>query len=378
MSLDHTPLDLQALSPAAQKALAPGPARMMAAKGLAPLPRPADVVSVLYQLAITDAKVGPAATETAAGLPETILAGAIGDAALDPRVADWLAPRAAARPALFQALVLGPATGDATIAVLAARGDAGQVDLIAQNEQRLLRHPEIIGAMYQNPKARMSTVERVVELAVRNKVRVPHLACWDEVARALAGGTPPPTGDDDEVFAQAAGHLAELDDSALTTGDPESIEPSDGEAEAEAAPEIDERQVPIKKMSVSSKIRLATLGNAFARAVLIRDPLRLVAVAAIKSPGVTDIEAARYAGNSSLSDDVIRHIAGRREWTKLYSVKVSLIMNPKTPITDAARLMPFLRERDLRGVAKSKGVPSAVVAQARKLLTQRKPGGGAR
>ena len=131
-------------------------------------------------------------------------------------------------------------------------------------------------------------------------------------------------------------------------------------------------------MSVSAKIRLATLGNAFARAVLVRDPIRLVAVAAIKVPGVTDIEAARYAANSSLSDDVIRHIASRREWTKLYGIKVSLVMNPKTPITDAARLMPFLRERDLRGVAKSKGVPSAVVAQARKLLTQRKPGGGAR
>jgi len=375
MSLDHSPLDPQVLSPAAQKALAPGPARMMAAKGMAPLPRPAEVVSVLYQLAVTDPKVGAAATETAGGLPDAVLTGAIGDADLDPRVIDWLAPRLAGRNRLFQAIVLAPSTADQTIATLAGRGDAGQIDLIAQNEQRLLRHPDIIAAMYQNPKARMSTVDRVVELAVRNKVRVPHLACWDEVARALAGGAPPATGADDAAFAQAASHLAELDDTALTTGDPESVKPPEGDAEPEAAPELDEQQVPIKQMSVSAKIRLATLGNAFARAVLIRDPIRMVSVAAIKAPGVTDIEAARYAANSSLSDDVIRHIASRREWTKLYGIKVSLVMNPKTPITDAARLMPFLREKDLRSVSKSKGVPSAVVAQARKLLTQRKPGG---
>ena len=46
-------------------------------------------------------------------------------------------------------------------------------------------------------------------------------------------------------------------------------------------------------------------------------------------------------------------------------------MNPKNSIPDSARLLPFLRERDLKSVARSKGVPSAVVAQARKLMSQR-------
>jgi hypothetical protein len=38
------------------------------------------------------------------------------------------------------------------------------------------------------------------------------------------------------------------------------------------------------------------------------------------------------------------------------------------------RLLPFLRPKDLLGLSKSRGVPSAVVAQARKLITQRDPG----
>ncbi len=350
---------------------------MMAAKGLAPLPRPAEVVAVLYQLAVSDPALAASAIATATGLPEGIAKGALADPALDPRVIDWLAliAKAADRAALFEAIVLGQGAADDTIAAMASRGDARQVDLIAQNEARLLRHPAIIAAMYQNPHARMSTVDRVVELAVRNQIRVPGLACWDEVARAIGTGGAP-AASDDAMFAQAAATLAQLDDTALTTGDAEQAPVLDGEDPAAAAPVIDEKDVPIAKMSVSSKIRLATLGNAFARAVLIRDPLKMVAVAAIKSPGVTEIEAARYATNSALSDDVIRYIATRREWTKLYGVKMALVANPKTPIPEAIRMMPFLREKDLANIARSKGVSSAIVAQARKLISQRKAGGG--
>jgi hypothetical protein len=127
-------------------------------------------------------------------------------------------------------------------------------------------------------------------------------------------------------------------------------------------------------MSVPAKIRLATLGNAFARALLIRDPMKMVAVAAIKSPGVTDLEAAKYAGNQALAADVIAYIAARRDWTRLYGTKKALILNPKTPLTESTKLLLHLRERDLRLIASSKGIPSAVVAQARKLLNARSGG----
>ena len=42
MALQHTLLDAATLSAEAQRALGPGPARMMAARGLAPLANPAD------------------------------------------------------------------------------------------------------------------------------------------------------------------------------------------------------------------------------------------------------------------------------------------------------------------------------------------------
>jgi hypothetical protein len=245
--------------------------------------------------------------------------------------------------------------------------------LIATNEQRLLRCPEIIGAMYGNPKARMSTVDRAVELAVRSGVRVAGISAWDELARLVTAGGAGASAADDAAFAQALAGVATVPDAAT---DAAAADDAVVVTEAEdAAPAVDPAKVPLNKMSVPAKIRLATLGNAFARALLIRDPMKMVAVAAIKSPGVTDLEAAKYAGNQALAADVIAYIAARRDWTRLYGTKKALILNPKTPLTESTKLLLHLRERDLRLIASSKGIPSAVVAQARKLLNARSGGG---
>jgi hypothetical protein len=321
---------------------------------------------VLYQLSLdTESNVAQSARATAVGLPEKLLAGTLAAPAIDPRVLDFFAQLIADKPAVFDAIAMNPSVADATIATLASRAGSREVDQIAQNEQRLLRHPEIIAAMYMNRRARMSTIDRVVELAVRNGVRVPGLAAWDEVARALTGA-PPVSADGDAMFAAMAA-TAVRDDSALTTGDAEQALPED-DAAAAAAPGEDEDE---RKLTVPMKVRLATLGDAFERGKRIRDPVRMVAMAAIKAPGVTDIEAARYAGNQALPEDVIRYIAANRNWTKLYAVKVSLCRNPKAPIAETTRFLPFLRQKDLTNLSKSKSVPSAVAAQARKLIMQR-------
>jgi len=448
--IQHTPLDASQLSAAAQRALGPGPGRMMAARGLLPLP-PADQVAVLYQLSLdAESSLAQSARATAAGMPEKLLAGTLAAPVIDARVLDFFAQLIAEKPAVFDAIALNPSVADQTIATLASRAGSREIDQIAQNEQRLLRHPEIIAAMYMNRRARMSTIDRVVELAVRNNVRVPGLAAWDEVARALTGGA----GDagarvpaDDTLFDAVVGAC---DDTVLTAGDAEqSLADDDEPVEsklstrlielqiartvapptrvplrrtrmtlgsaatcdaklADAPPqwllaEVDDARVtlsliggpperhlltmnqsvvidgakitlapiPFRDLPIPSKIRAATLGDAFIRGEAIRDPLKLVAMAAVKSPGVTDIEAARYARNQALAEDVIRYISGNRNWTKQYAVKVSLCRNPKAPIAEVARFLPFLRQKDLANLSRSKGIASAVTAQARKLMSQR-------
>jgi hypothetical protein len=367
--IQQTPLELARLSPAAQKALGAGPARTMAARGLVPLP-PADQLAVLYQLAIDqDQALANAARATATALPDKLVAGALADPKLDPRVLDLFATLSGTRPGAFEAIVGNPATDDHTIAKLADTCTADQIDRIAANEQRLLRCPDVIAAMYMNRHARMSTIDRAIELAVRNKVRVANLSAWDEIAAALQGPQAASTSDGDAVFATALEQAD--DDSELTQGNAEEVREEDGD---QAGAEADPKKTPFEKMSVPAKVRIATLGNAFYRAQAIRSPLRIVAMAAIKASGVTEFEAARYATNQSLSADVINHIAENREWTKRYGIKVSLCRNPKTSVSAAMRMMPFLRDKDMAALMKSRGVPSAVVAQARKLMQQRRGG----
>jgi hypothetical protein len=368
--IDRTPLTAATLSPAAQKALGPGPARAMAARGLVPLP-PAEQLAVLYQLSLdADASLAMSARNTAVGLPDRMLSGALADPAMDPRVLDLFAELVGEKKAAFEALAGNPAVADETIARLAARANAAEVDRIAANEQRLLRHPEIIAAMYTNKQARMSTVDRAVELAVRNNIRVPGLAAWDEIAAAI-GSAPRAAAQDDALFASAVATLG-TDDSVLTKGDTDQVSDEE-EAPAVALP-AQKAKVAWEEMTVPMKIRYATVGDAFDRARAVRDPSRIVAMAAIKSPAISEVEVTRIASNVTMAEDVVRYIASRREWTKLPSVRKALCRNPKTPIPDAMRLMPFLRENELTQISKSKGVPSAVVMQARKLLTQRRTG----
>jgi hypothetical protein len=84
-------------------------------------------------------------------------------------------------------------------------------------------------------------------------------------------------------------------------------------------------------------------------------------------------EAARISASRAVSDEVLRIIALNREFTRSYQVKLNLISNPRTPFSFASRLVPHLRENDLRSLAKSKNV-SGAISQAVKQQLLRKQG----
>lgn len=375
MALEHSPLDLATVPEAARKVLlGPAPLKLMAARGLAPL-KPVELVAVLYQLATdaSDATLQAAAHKSVSELPERILTPALADTGLDPRVLDFFGGKLSGQPAVVEAILLNRTTADDTVLELTARVGEKELELVAVNEQRLLRRPEIIAALYMNRKARMSTVDRAIELAVRNQITVPGIPRWEDLVAAVLGQTTPkPPEVTDAVFAAVAkkalvddpkegGLLAELADEDLEVINEEESKKI----------EADVKDLPVSELTIAQKIRLATIGNAFARGMLIRDPLKVVAIAAINSPGMTDNEVIKYSANRSLADDVIRVIASTKEWTKLYSVKKNLVNNAKCPMPMAMRLLPFLHDKDLRNVTRSRAIPSAVVAMAKKLLSQK-------
>jgi hypothetical protein len=375
--LDWTPL--AEVSEAARKVLTgPAPLKLMAARGLAPL-KPVELAVVLYHLAQPggDAPVAQAADKSIGELPEKILAGALADVGLDPRVLDFFAARVHARPKLVEAILLNRATTDQTVVELVPRLAERELELVAVNEARLLRTPAVIGALYMNPKARMSTVDRCVELAVRNQITVPGIPRWDDVVSAVLGLVRKGKGElvevpaeNDEAFAAVARVAIGADPAEFAGAEAEGDDESIDEAERKKIEE-EKKNVPIDQLSIPAKLRLATLGNAFARAFLIRDTVKIVALAAVNSPGMTDQEVVKYSANRSLTDDVIRVIANTKEWTKLYKVKLNLCNNPKCPLPVAMRLLVFLHDRDLRNLSRSKGISSALSTQAKRILSQK-------
>lgn len=378
MPLDLTPLETLPTSvERVAGAKAPPPLRLMAARGMAPMP-PADQVVALYQLSFSDDDaVKSAAFKTAVELPEKILGAAL-DQPHDKRVLDFFARRVFGKAPLLEKVLLNRATADETFAHLATLVDESGLEMIAKNEERLLRHPQIIAALYLNPKTRMSTAQRALELAVRNNVRVDGIPAFDEAARAIHqtdAPDPAQAAKEDAAFARAA--EVGVDQSAGLQMLPLDENEAQAQAEAEAvaaeqAADADpEKTQKISELSPAAKIRLATLGNAFARAVLIRDTNRQVAMAAIRSPAVTDMEVLRHAQNRGLDDEVVRYIANQRHWVRLYGVKVALVNNPKCPLPVSMRFLPHLNVRDLKMLSRSKGIPSALSTAAKQMLTQR-------
>ena len=130
----------------------------------------------------------------------------------------------------------------------------------------------------------------------------------------------------------------------------------------------------VQEMTVAERIKLALRGNREVRMLLIRDPNRLIRRFVLQNPRVADDEIIAIAKNRSADDELLRIIADSREWTKNYQVRISLVSNPKTPLTLSMRHLHSLNDRDVRALAKSKNV-SATVANAAKRIVNSKPGG---
>jgi len=122
----------------------------------------------------------------------------------------------------------------------------------------------------------------------------------------------------------------------------------------------------ISAMTVPERLALAMKGPREARAVLIRDPNKLIALAVLSSPKVTETEVEAFARMSNVVEDVLRTIASTRAWVKSYAIASALVRNPKTPLAISMNLLPRLNDRDLRGVSTDRNIPEVLRATARR------------
>ena len=367
------PPDLSTLPPPAQKVLdqgAPPKLREMAAKGVMPGLRPDVILTVVALLSQGgDPSLARVARATLADLPDQLLKGALG-ADLEPVVIHALCDHYHDRVDVLEKLVRMPRLPIEGIELVAEQGNEAAIELIATNEERMLSHPVLIELIYMNKRSRMSTANRLVELAVRNGVELHGIPAWKEVSQAIQGeliveptAAPLP---EDELFWEQDQLAEELTDAEL-----EDVFYEDETGEEHIEDKLKPLYVRLGEMTVSEKIRRAMLGTKEERALLIRESNKIVAAAAARSPLLQEPEVVQITRNRGVNDGVLRIIATSPEWLKSYQIKLNLVENSKTPIAIASKLVNQLREHDLKKIARSKNVSSAVQTAARRHLQRR-------
>ncbi len=342
---------------------APAPAKMMAARGMVPV-KGGDLVLLLVQLTVdTDPTVSQAAGDTLLGLPEGVLLPTCTEA-LPHAVLHELALRFPRNDEVLAGLAANHAVADATIAKISSHCAERITEIIAVNQQRLLGAPAIIEALYKNRNTRMSTADRLIELAARHELELPGIPMFEELKRQVLGQLiaepseePLPT---DNAFATALEH----------DGDQDAVVVDSVEGTEETKKEFVPLQNQLRDMNIGEKIRMALLGNAAARSILVRDPNRVVAMAAISSPTMGESEAKNAAQSREVSEDVLRYIGRKREWLRSYEIKRHLCNNPKTPLALSMTFLAHLRRNDLRALSRSRGIPSPLKQAAKRRAKQ--------
>jgi hypothetical protein len=294
-------------------------------------------------------------------LPDRIAASAFRDEQVGGPVLAWYLTLYATHDVYAEMLILNANTPDAAVAELAATCGQRIAEIIGANQLRLLRHDEIIRRLAINPSATGALIDGVCDFAVRNGVKLPDVPQMREAQVRLFGpeAVVAPPVDTSPTAEQLISEYG-MDPGAAGVGD----------APLEEVKKLTLSQ-KIMKMNISEKIKLATKGNKEARTVLIRDSNKLVAVAVIRSPRLTEGEVLTQAQNKIAQDDVLRVIYSNREWLRMYSVRLALVKNPKVPQGVSMRLMNQLHEADVKTLAKDKNVPGSVQMMAKKHVAKK-------
>ncbi len=127
-------------------------------------------------------------------------------------------------------------------------------------------------------------------------------------------------------------------------------------------------------MTFPQRLKAAMKGSREVRAVLIRDPNKLIASSVLSSPKVSIPEVESFARMQNVSEDVLRIIAANRAWLKSYGIVLALTKNPKTPLSMSMNLMARLTSKDLQKLAVDRNVPEALRITARKKVVQSSSG----
>jgi hypothetical protein len=326
--------------------------RLMAAQGVLPL-KPEDLVELWTNLVgDPDAEIRAAAKGSLSGFPAAELQPILKSRDTPPGVLAWAV---ANRPEqeLREFALQNTALPDETIEALAPTLPQALAELVVINQTRLLRRTSLLVALESNAGLNNDQKRRLREL--RESF---HIGVVAPAAAPAPAPTPQPAPEPEP-------ELAPLGDVLLTQSEYEIRMLS--EEERQQTEKVSAVQ-KIYRLNTAEKLITALKGSREERAILIRDPNRLVAMGVLGSPKITEAEIESFSAMKNVSDQVLREIGNHREWTKRYTVINNLVRNPRTPVGMALSLVPRLGPRDVKSIAVDRNVPEPVRKMAQKFV----------
>ena len=127
----------------------------------------------------------------------------------------------------------------------------------------------------------------------------------------------------------------------------------------------------ISRLDIKGRIQLAMKGNKEERSILVRDGTKIVALAVLDSPKITDGEVERFAGQKNVLEALLRAIPMKRRFAKNYAVVRNLVSNPRTPLDTSLGLMKNLLVADLKNLSGNKEVADTIRKLALRLFKQK-------
>lgn len=388
---------------------APRPAQLAASRGVLPLPQ-TDLLEILVTFFEgSDIELKENAQNTLRSQNADALESTIRSAVVAPRVLAYFARQDNIPEAIHEAIITNAKTPPAAIVAFAAKTQNGLLlELISFNQQLLIQNPAIIDAIIGNanrtPEAERRASETKREFfekergaqQIANEMRARgNEAAAEFLEQAEFADDLDASGMSLEDAILLAEHIEvpdrETDDSWLGLEYIEEIyEETEeqrqatigkilGELQMEEEDEIPGERISminrIMKMGVKDRVKLGMKGDREARNILIRDPNRLVSSAVVNNPRISEQEVEMIASMRSISEDILRHVASNRQWSRSYKVVHSLAKNPRTPIANVITILNRLQLRDLAALTKNRNVSDAVRRHALRLHSARTGGG---
>jgi len=395
------------------------PSNMMqfAAKGALSVP-PDENIEILVYLARHNKIFGDLARITLAGWDEKASLAAASDPKTPREVLDYLVAPENLRPKLLPALLENPSVAESEVAKFAISASPESIAAMLQSP-RIRASVGVLSVLKSNPYLKPDQSSVVASLLNPMRTEPTPVAGimpqGDDEAIPIADEPAPASDDaeqvpDEAVAAYLAEHAAEIAadqdkpfqpvggivdllgaDYFPVSQNKEMTEMAGSEEKAAASASTaaspaaarprpaagpppgqrDNSVQKINRLDVKGRIQLAMKGNKEERSILIRDGTKVVALAVLDAPKISDGEVEKFALQKNVLEAVLRQIPLKRRFMKNYIVVRNLVSNPRTPLDLGLGLMKHLLMQDLKNISANKEVSETVRKLAMKMYKQK-------